>query len=127
MARYLNPTALFTLDGERINLLNLLQIVPDGKIDASVLVGTKKEHHIPCRLIAFRVSQSVADRRLAIARKKAKGRGTTPKKEYLEILGEPFFSPMLQSKCSPSNKLHFCIASDDKLNWFSNFGKAMPE
>jgi len=91
LARYLNPTALFTLDGERINLLNLLRIVPDGKIDTSILAGTKKEHHIPCRLIAFRVSQSVADRRRAIARKKAKRRGTIPKKEYLEILGWTIF------------------------------------
>lgn len=91
LVRYLHPTAVFTPAGERINLLNLLKTIPDGKIDTVVLIGTKKQHHISCRLIAFRVSQAVADRRRAIARKKAKGRGNVPKQEYLETLGWTIF------------------------------------
>lgn len=91
LTRYLHQTALFSPEGERINLLNLLRNVPNGRVDTSVLVGTRKQHRLPCRLIAFRVSQAVADRRRYIARKKAKGKGRTPKQEYLEILGWTIF------------------------------------
>jgi hypothetical protein len=91
LTRYLHPTALFTSSGERIDLLNLLRNAPDGKLDTSVLAGSGEQHRISCRLIAFQVSQAVADRRRAIARKKAKGKGRTPKQEYLEILGWTIF------------------------------------
>jgi hypothetical protein len=86
LSHYLHPTALFTPSGERIDLLYLLRNATDGKLDTSVLAGSGEQHRISCRLIAFQVSQAVADRRRAIARKKAKGKGRTPKQEYLEIL-----------------------------------------
>jgi hypothetical protein len=91
LTRYLHPTALFTPSGERIDLLNLLRSAPDGKIDMSVLAGSGEQHRISCRLIAFRISQAVADRRRAIARYKAKGKGRIPKQQYLEILGWTIF------------------------------------
>ena len=105
LVRYLNPTALFSLDGERINLLNLLRTVSDGKIDLSVLIGTKRQHHMPCRLIAFRASQSVADHRRDTARKKAKRRGTTPKQEYLETLGWTIFLTNASEQMLPTEQV----------------------
>lgn len=91
LTRYLHPTVLFAPSGERIDLLNLLRTAPGCKVDMPVLAGSGIRHRIACRLIAFRVSQAVADRRRAIARYKAKGRGSTPKQRYLEILGWTIF------------------------------------
>ena len=53
-----------------------------GPIDVSVLLGVS--HRLPCRLIALRVPQEVADRRRQKAYVKAQKHGRVPSREYLE-------------------------------------------
>ncbi|MGL4552427.1 MAG: transposase [Gemmataceae bacterium] len=61
-----------------------------GLVDREVLVGAAAK--LPCRLVAVRVPQEVANRRRQQAREKAakKGRGA-PTEEFLELLGWSLF------------------------------------
>ena len=60
----------------------LRQQTGSGPIDVSVLLGVS--HRLPCRLIALRVPQEVADRRRQKAYVKAQKHGRVPSREYLE-------------------------------------------
>jgi hypothetical protein len=75
-------TAVFSPDGKLLQLLKWLSEQRDGVIDQPVLIGT--EHKVPCRLMAWRVPQEVANRRrqklIAEARRK---NGRTPTDERL--------------------------------------------
>ena len=69
--------------GPALALLQYLrQQTGSGPIDVSVLLGVS--HRLPCRLIALRVPQEVADRRRQKAYVKAQKHGRVPSREYLE-------------------------------------------
>ena len=69
--------------GPALALLQYLrQQTGSEPIDVSVLLGVS--HRLPCRLIALRVPQEVADRRRQKAYVKAQKHGRVPLREYLE-------------------------------------------
>jgi Transposase DDE domain len=76
-------TSVFDAQGQPLALLQYLrgQTGP-GPIDVSVLLGVADR--LPCRLIALRVPQEVADRRRQKAYEKARKHGRVPSREYLD-------------------------------------------
>jgi hypothetical protein len=93
LIRYLYPTALLTPQGDRIDLLALLRSETTNYIDQPVLLGCKPQHRFPCRLIALRLPQAVAEerRRKASAHAAKRSRGETLSKDYLYLLGWTLF------------------------------------
>lgn len=52
---------MYDLDGQRLDLASWLSSNPAAVVDVQISLG--EEHRLPCRLIAVRVPQEVADRR----------------------------------------------------------------
>ena len=83
ISRWQHGTSVFDAQGQPLALLQYLrQQTGSGPIDVSVLLGVS--HRLPCRLIALRVPQEVADRRRQKAYVKAQKHGRVPSREYLE-------------------------------------------
>lgn len=85
LSRYHYPTALSTPDGKPIELSKWLAKQSEAVIDQPILLGARSQHRIPCRLIAIRLPQEVADRRRQKSKETAKRRGVTLTKEYLML------------------------------------------
>jgi len=66
-------TVMLTLLGEHLDLLTWLRQADAAEIDQDILLG--KEQRLPCRLVAVRVPQEVADRRRAQLHKHARHKG----------------------------------------------------
>lgn len=96
LSRYLFGTKLFTPDEEQINLLDTLQSTTISSVDMSVLLGAKQ--HLPCRLVAVRCPQEVADRRRQKAIENAKRKGRTPSEKYLALLDWTIFVTNVSSE-----------------------------
>ena len=90
ISRLLHGTDLFDTPGKPLNLRVYLREQTDGLVDREILLGASAK--LPCRLVAVRVPEEVANRRRQQAREKAakKGRGA-PTEEYLELLGWSLF------------------------------------
>ena len=83
ISRLQHGTSVFDAQGQPLAPLQYLrQQTGSGPIDVSVLLGVS--HRLPCRLIALRVPQEVADRRRQKAYVKAQKHGRVPSREYLE-------------------------------------------
>ena len=83
ISRLQHGTSVFDAQGQPLALLQYLrQQTGSGPIDVSILLGVS--HRMPCRLIALRVPQEVADRRRQKAYVKAQKHGRVPSREYLE-------------------------------------------
>lgn len=91
LTRYLYPTGVLTLAGEPIDLLKLLQSHPVDVLDMNVLLGSRKKHQIPCRLVARRLRQEVADRRRQKAKAHARCDRRRVTKAYLALLDWDIF------------------------------------
>ena len=65
-------TSVFTREGQRLGLLDWLGEQPGPFVDRPILMGTERK--VPCRIVAWRVPQEVANRRrqklIAEARRK---------------------------------------------------------
>jgi hypothetical protein len=85
LSRYLHPTALFTAEGQRLDLIAYLHCHPQSPQELSVLLGARPQHRLPCRLLIFSVPQEVADRRRQRARAKAQRQGRTPSHETMAL------------------------------------------
>ncbi|MEM9777908.1 MAG: IS4 family transposase [Chloroflexota bacterium] len=81
LSRYRMKTALFSLDGNRLHLLRLLQT--RDHLDLHVLVGLQTQ--LNCRLLAHRVPDSVAEQRRRRIREKARVQGKTASKLTLAL------------------------------------------
>jgi hypothetical protein len=76
-------TVMLTREGERLDLLALLRQADTAQVDQEILLGS--EQRLPCRLIAVRVSQEVADRRRAQLHKQARHKGQTVSQARLAL------------------------------------------
>ena len=89
ISRLQHGTHVFDTEGKRLDLLSFLREQKAGLVDRKVLVGASER--LPCRLIAIRVPEDVANRRRRQAWDKAKNKGRVPTAEYLELLGWSLF------------------------------------
>lgn len=83
-------TAVLDEHGERLDLLTFLPAhAVDGVVDMRVWLGA--HDRLPCRLIAIRAPEEVANRRRQKAREYASKHGRIPSAEHLELLGWTLF------------------------------------
>lgn len=82
ISRYLFQTHVFDREGEKIDLLKMLE-KSGGFIAKKVWVGEK--HKVPIRLIAKRLPKEVVEKRIRDLRKRAKKRGKEPSSERLAL------------------------------------------
>lgn len=85
LSRLQAGTALFTPDGQRQDLLPLLEQAGAGAIDQPVVVGA--EQRLPARLLAVRVPQAVADQRRRRLRETARRTGAAVSRTRLALCG----------------------------------------
>lgn len=83
ITRLKRGTALYTPEGERIDLPAWLRAHPEVEFEETVLVGAKER--IPARLLAQRVPQEVSDQRRRRLREYARKKQVTPKAETLAL------------------------------------------
>jgi len=76
-------TKLYTQDGRKWTLVELLQSLPDAEIDMPVQLSVK--HRLPARLLAARIPQEVAEKRRRALRKEARRRGQPVSKARLAL------------------------------------------
>ncbi len=75
-------SALFAPDGERLSLRAVLEAA-GPTLDRPILLGAR--HRLPCRLLALRVPQEVADQRRRRLREEARIKGLTVSAERLAL------------------------------------------
>ena len=73
LSRFNYQTALYTLQGNRVKLLEWLKNQSTDLVEDWFLIGQGTK--LKCRLVARRLPQEIADKRRAKAKKKAKNRG----------------------------------------------------
>jgi len=83
LSRLQVQTVVFDEEGQRRDLLELLAAQGTAEVDIPVRVGA--QHRLPCRLLAVRVSQEVAERRRRRLRDEARGRGQTVSEPRLRL------------------------------------------
>jgi hypothetical protein len=81
LSRFKLQTAIFTLDGQRWSLAELLQAQPQDGLDLRVELGV--QHRLPARLVAHRLPPQVAEQRRRRVRAEARRRGKTPSQTQL--------------------------------------------
>ena len=103
LSRYAYPTALLTVLGEKIDLVKLLQAQTEDMRELAVLLGSRPEHKLPCRLFMLRTPAAIADERRRKAKAHAKRRGRSLSQTYLFLLGWTLFvsnSPASMISCA---------------------------
>jgi hypothetical protein len=101
LSRFQAQTAVMTPTGQRIELAKLLTKQQESIADYDVLIGSRPHHRIPCRLIAIRLPQEVADRQRQKSKDTARRHGRTVTKEWLHLLGYALFITNV-----PAHQLH---------------------
>lgn len=86
LSRYKHRTTVLTPEGVELDLLDLWSGQADSVVELAVLVGQSRPHRLPCRLVAFRLKQEVADQRRRKAKQAAKRRGETVSPATLALL-----------------------------------------
>lgn len=76
-------TAIYTAAGERLDLVAWLKVQGEAPIDQPVQVGAQER--LPCRLLAGRVPQEVAEQRRRRLREYARKKQVTPKAETVAL------------------------------------------
>lgn len=107
LSRFQSQTGLFDQAGQRLELAQMLSRQSEPLQEYEVRMGSRPQHQIPCRLIAVRLSQKVADRQRQKAKENARRHGRTPNKESLKLLDWALFvtnvpAEMLHTEHVPS-------------------------
>lgn len=91
LSRYLYPTGLLTIKGNRLDLVNWLRTETQTRLDLPIRLGCLKRHRLPCRLIVVRVPAEVAEERRLRAIEKARTHHKVPTHDYLDLLAWTLF------------------------------------
>ena len=83
VTRLKTGTTVYTSDGERLDLVRWLGEQGQAVLDLAVRIGAQDQ--MPCRLLALRVPQEVADQRRRRIRDYARKKQVTPKAETLAL------------------------------------------
>lgn len=93
--RYKHQVSLLSVDdGKKLDLEKLLQQV--GSVDRKVLLSSEKHGPVPVRLMAFPVTQEVANLRRMKAKKESNGKN--PSKKVLYLMGWSIYITTLSSE-----------------------------
>jgi hypothetical protein len=111
VSRLQDETALFTPDGQSLDLLELLQSSQHSVVDMPILLG--KKWKLPCRLLAFRLPAEIADRRRQKLHAKGRKKGYTPKDKTLQLRGwSIYITNASQQQLSPEQ-----VQAANRLRW----------
>lgn len=91
LSRYHYPTALLSPAGDRIDLVVWLRTEPQDRIDRAVLLGSRKRHRLPCRLVGVRAPAEAVAHRRARAIQNARLHHKVLSAEYLDLLAWSLF------------------------------------
>jgi len=86
LSRYYARAGVLSLTGQALDLLELLHTQCHTILDVPVRLGKQSQYRLPCRLVAFRLPQQVAEQRRRRAKADAKRRGKTVSKRTLALL-----------------------------------------
>ena len=89
LTRLKSNCVLYDKEGKRFSLVEFLKKQHSDKIDLPILLGS--EEKLPCRLIAVRLPEEIANQRRRKIRTDAREKGRTPSKRRLAAEG--FASP----------------------------------
>jgi hypothetical protein len=89
LSRLQHGTTVRDADGVPLDLVTYLRRQEAGLVDLPILLGAAER--LPCRLIAVRVPEEIANRRRQQARDKARKHGREPSAASLELLGWSLF------------------------------------
>jgi hypothetical protein len=89
LSRLQHGTTLYHQDGTPLDLIAYLRHQTTSVVAVPIQLGAQTR--LPCRLLALRVPEEVANRRRQQAREKARDHGREPTAEYLEWLGWSLF------------------------------------
>lgn len=89
VSRFLYGTTVYHANGASLDLVAYLRRQAAGVVDLPIQLGAAVR--LPCRLIAVRVPEEVANRRRQQARDKARDHGREASAAYLELLGWTLF------------------------------------
>lgn len=92
LSRFQPQTAVLSPAGERLDLAKLLAHQTTVQAEYDVLIGSRRRHRIPCRLIAIRLAQEAAERQRHKAKANARRHGRTPSQAYLALLDWALFA-----------------------------------
>jgi Transposase DDE domain len=108
LLRYHYPTAVYALDGSRLDLLALLQTQGPAVLDRPVLLGATLKPRLACRLISSPVPLAVAEERRRKAKRKAAQHHKTLSEAYLKSLGwSVFLTNVPAHRLTPQQVLAF--------------------
>jgi Transposase DDE domain len=83
ISRWQQGTDVLDAEGKSLDLLDFLRNQPTGEpVDVPISLGSAER--LPCRLIAVRVPQEIANRRRQAAYEKAQKHGRVPTQEHLD-------------------------------------------
>jgi hypothetical protein len=88
LSRLLPGTGLYTDDGKKVDLFDLLRSETRNSFELPLLLGKIK---LNCRVCFFRVPEEIANLRRSNARKQAARKGRTPSKKFLELMNWSIF------------------------------------
>lgn len=91
LSRFQMQTGLFDQAGQRIELPSLLASQHAALAEANVLIGSRPQHRIPCRLIMVRLPQEAADRQRQKAKENAQRHGRPVSPAHLSLLDWAIF------------------------------------
>jgi hypothetical protein len=89
VSRLQHGTTIYDAQGRTLDVVAYLRRQPTGLVDLPIQLGAATR--LPCRLIAIRVPDEVANRRRQQARQKARDHGREVSAAYLELLGWALF------------------------------------
>ncbi len=87
----LPSTGLLLPEGEPLDLAMMLRQHPREAFEMDVLLGKKKKHQLPCRLICIPAPQEVAEQRRRKAKETARRKGRTPSQAHLALMDWTLF------------------------------------
>lgn len=86
LTRFLVGTGLTdAITNAPLDLSERLSKVQENACDMDVLMGSRKSSRVPCRLIALRISEQIANERRRRLKKEAKKKGRTVSKYHLRM------------------------------------------
>lgn len=103
LTRLNTQTALFSLEGLRIDLLEWLQTRNEQVYEDNFLIGSQTK--LCCRIVVVRSSQMVADRRRQKAIQKAKKKGRTLSARSLALLSWTIFMTNVPTSMLNTNRV----------------------
>lgn len=86
LSRFQLQTGIARRDGTSIDLEKFLDEQTEPMVEVEILLGSRAEHRIPCRMVAYSLPQEVAERRRQKAKENGRRQGRTVSQKHLKLM-----------------------------------------